>query len=96
VLNVGDRVRLNVPLNARLHGAAAVVREVTAYGARVATAAAATGEFRALASEVVPARGAGREQGYEGDPCPVCGAMRLRRNGSCLICDECYSTTGCS
>jgi ribonucleoside-diphosphate reductase alpha chain len=35
-------------------------------------------------------------QGYEGDPCPDCGAMTLVRNGSCLKCDSCGSTTGCS
>jgi ribonucleoside-diphosphate reductase alpha chain len=35
-------------------------------------------------------------QGYDGDPCPECGAMTLVRNGSCLKCDSCGSTTGCS
>jgi ribonucleoside-diphosphate reductase alpha chain len=37
-----------------------------------------------------------RMKGYEGDPCPDCGAMTLVRNGSCLKCDSCGSTTGCS
>lgn len=37
-----------------------------------------------------------RTQGYEGDACGECGAMRLRRNGSCLVCDSCGRTTGCS
>ncbi len=35
-------------------------------------------------------------KGYEGDPCTSCGAMTLVRNGSCLKCDSCGSTTGCS
>lgn len=35
-------------------------------------------------------------KGYEGDPCPDCGALTLVRNGSCLRCDSCGSTTGCS
>jgi len=35
-------------------------------------------------------------QGYEGDPCPECGALTLLRNGSCLKCDSCGATTGCS
>jgi ribonucleoside-diphosphate reductase alpha chain len=35
-------------------------------------------------------------KGYEGDPCPECGAMTLVRNGSCLKCESCGSTTGCS
>lgn len=35
-------------------------------------------------------------KGYEGDPCPECNSMTLVRNGSCLKCDTCGSTTGCS
>jgi len=35
-------------------------------------------------------------KGYAGDPCPECGALTLVRNGSCLKCDSCGSTTGCS
>jgi len=35
-------------------------------------------------------------QGYEGDPCPECQNMTLVRNGTCLKCDTCGSTTGCS
>ncbi len=35
-------------------------------------------------------------KGYEGDPCPDCGAMTLVRNGSCLKCNTCGNTTGCS
>ncbi len=37
-----------------------------------------------------------RIQGYEGDPCSVCGHLTLVRNGSCLKCLTCGSTTGCS
>jgi len=37
-----------------------------------------------------------RLKGYEGDPCPECGQMTLVRNGSCLKCDSCGGTTGCS
>ena len=35
-------------------------------------------------------------KGYEGDPCPECGALTLVRNGTCLRCDSCGGTTGCS
>ena len=35
-------------------------------------------------------------QGYEGDPCPECGHFTLVRNGTCLKCETCGSTTGCS
>ncbi len=37
-----------------------------------------------------------RIRGYEGDPCTSCGHMTLVRNGTCLKCDTCGSTTGCS
>ena len=35
-------------------------------------------------------------QGYEGDPCSECGSFTLVRNGTCLKCNNCGSTTGCS
>jgi ribonucleoside-diphosphate reductase alpha chain len=37
-----------------------------------------------------------RQKGYEGDPCPDCGQFTLVRNGTCLKCDACGTTTGCS
>ncbi len=35
-------------------------------------------------------------KGYAGEPCTDCGAFTLVRNGSCLKCDSCGGTTGCS
>ena len=35
-------------------------------------------------------------QGYEGDACGECGSFTLVRNGTCLKCNNCGSTTGCS
>ncbi|MBE1237808.1 vitamin B12-dependent ribonucleotide reductase [Phaeovibrio sulfidiphilus] len=37
-----------------------------------------------------------RLKGYEGDSCPECGNFTLVRNGTCLKCDTCGGTTGCS
>jgi ribonucleoside-diphosphate reductase alpha chain len=37
-----------------------------------------------------------RLKGYEGDPCGECGQLTMVRNGSCLKCDTCGSTSGCS
>ena len=37
-----------------------------------------------------------RLMGYEGDPCGECGQFTLVRNGTCLKCVTCGSTTGCS
>ncbi|GEO81231.1 vitamin B12-dependent ribonucleotide reductase [Pararhodospirillum oryzae] len=37
-----------------------------------------------------------RMKGYEGDSCSECGNFTLVRNGTCLKCDTCGATTGCS
>ena len=37
-----------------------------------------------------------KAKGYEGDACVECGAMTMVRNGSCLKCMSCGSTSGCS
>ncbi len=39
---------------------------------------------------------AARIKGYEGDSCSECGNFTLVRNGTCLKCDTCGSTSGCS
>jgi len=35
-------------------------------------------------------------KGYEGDACGSCGNFTLVRNGTCLKCDTCGGTSGCS
>ena len=37
-----------------------------------------------------------RMKGYEGDPCGECGNFTLVRNGTCMKCLTCGSTSGCS
>ena len=37
-----------------------------------------------------------RMKGYEGDACGECGNFTLVRNGTCLKCQTCGGTTGCS
>lgn len=37
-----------------------------------------------------------RSSGYTGDTCSYCGGMRMRRNGTCQLCEDCGQTTGCS
>ncbi|HEX3412918.1 MAG TPA: adenosylcobalamin-dependent ribonucleoside-diphosphate reductase [Stellaceae bacterium] len=39
---------------------------------------------------------AARIKGYEGDSCDECGNFTLIRNGTCLKCDTCGATSGCS
>ena len=35
-------------------------------------------------------------KGYEGDSCSICGNLTLLRSGTCMKCDTCGATTGCS
>ena len=35
-------------------------------------------------------------RGYEGEDCRECGNFTLVRNGTCLKCDTCGGTSGCS
>ena len=37
-----------------------------------------------------------KSRGFEGDPCDECGQMMMVRNGTCLKCVACGTTTGCS
>ncbi|RMG96315.1 MAG: vitamin B12-dependent ribonucleotide reductase [Deltaproteobacteria bacterium] len=37
-----------------------------------------------------------RIKGYEGDACPSCQSFTMVRNGSCLKCETCGATSGCS
>jgi ribonucleoside-diphosphate reductase alpha chain len=39
---------------------------------------------------------AARQIGYTGEQCGSCGSIRVKRNGSCTVCEDCGSTTGCS
>jgi ribonucleoside-diphosphate reductase alpha chain len=48
---------------------------------------------KALAAE---RRAEARAKGYEGEACGNCGNFTMVRNGTCLKCDTCGSTTGCS
>jgi len=41
-------------------------------------------------------RAEARAKGYEGEACGECGNFTLVRNGTCLKCDTCGGTTGCS
>jgi ribonucleoside-diphosphate reductase alpha chain len=54
-------------------------------------------ETRAYAKAVAAERRAeAKAKGYEGEACDSCGNFTLVRNGTCLKCDTCGSTTGCS
>ena len=56
------------------------------------------GSSTALASGTVTmdAKTKAKMQGYEGDPCGECGNYTLVRNGTCMKCNTCGGTSGCS
>ncbi len=104
-----DRLHLGGGMAA---GAASVGRVVQATPALAVESGgqvvAGGGQAAAAGAAVLPALAAGpltgpgdaalmaRLKGYEGDACPDCGHMTLVRNGTCLKCVTCGSTTGCS
>ena len=45
---------------------------------------------------VADARAMARLKGYEGDACSECHNFTLVRNGTCMKCDTCGATSGCS
>ena len=64
-------------------------------GANVAVAVSTT---TAVASGTVEmdARTKAKMQGYEGEACGECGNYTLVRNGTCMKCNTCGATSGCS
>jgi ribonucleoside-diphosphate reductase alpha chain len=79
-----------------------------AHGGFVQGATALKGELAertapALGSSLAPQvetvaekRAEARMKGYVGESCPECGNFTMVRNGTCLKCDTCGATTGCS
>ncbi|MBO9485061.1 vitamin B12-dependent ribonucleotide reductase [Paracoccus sp. R12_1] len=58
--------------------------------------AAASYQVASVASTAMDVRTKARMQGYEGDPCGECGNYTLVRNGTCMKCNTCGGTSGCS
>jgi ribonucleoside-diphosphate reductase alpha chain len=42
------------------------------------------------------ARDQAKRAGYTGESCATCGSVRVRRNGTCVVCEDCGTTSGCS
>ncbi|MGB7688420.1 MAG: vitamin B12-dependent ribonucleotide reductase [Pseudolabrys sp.] len=82
---VAGTAALKVEPEAKLSPAEQLEQRIDPQDAR-AHATAAASEKRAEA----------RAKGYEGEACGECGNFTLVRNGTCMKCDTCGSTTGCS
>jgi ribonucleoside-diphosphate reductase alpha chain len=54
------------------------------------------GSAAAAAPSKAERRAEAKARGYEGEMCSECGNFTLVRNGTCMKCDTCGSTTGCS
>jgi ribonucleoside-diphosphate reductase alpha chain len=54
------------------------------------------GSGRLAEAKALSASEIARLKGYEGDPCSDCGQFTMVRNGTCLKCITCGTTTGCS
>jgi len=60
------------------------------------TVAATTESMSGSLDDLAMKRYQARIKGYEGDACTNCGQFTLVRNGTCLKCDSCGETSGCS
>ena len=52
--------------------------------------------FTAAIEAAAEKRAEARMKGYVGEACPECGNFTMVRNGTCLKCETCGGTTGCS
>jgi ribonucleoside-diphosphate reductase alpha chain len=69
---------------------------VTATATATAANTAAEVVVGAVADQTAERVKQARMQGYEGEACPECQNFTLVRNGTCLKCNTCGGTTGCS
>ena len=73
--------------NLAMSETAAVVADIPQQAPETSTIATAS---------AMDARTKAKMQGYEGDPCGDCGNYTLVRNGTCMKCNTCGATSGCS
>ncbi|PWJ19209.1 vitamin B12-dependent ribonucleotide reductase [Jannaschia seohaensis] len=89
------RKRLPKDLVALRGGADRVAAQIADAGGAVAVATPEGSAAIAVAPKM-DARAKAKMQGYEGEACGECGNYTLVRNGTCMKCNTCGSTSGCS
>ena len=106
----GGRSNPETPDRSGVEANAEAITEATGTDGAVRMEAEATGEVVTLAplggtqldleyvvqEERTGRIRAARLKGYEGDACSECGNFTLVRNGTCMKCDTCGTTSGCS
>jgi len=71
-----------------------LVPEVGDVATTISTGAISAGTGQVLGG--MDARAKAKMQGYEGEACGDCGNFTLVRNGTCMKCNTCGGTSGCS
>ena len=79
-----------------LHSAGATALKVEPEAKLSPTEALEKLNWQAPAPTKADRRAEAKAKGYEGEMCGECGNFTLVRNGTCMKCDTCGSTTGCS
>ncbi|MGY3437050.1 MULTISPECIES: vitamin B12-dependent ribonucleotide reductase [unclassified Marinovum] len=73
-----------------------LVPDVMRGGGAATTTVTTTTTAVASGTVKIDPRAKAKMQGYEGDPCGDCGNYTLVRNGTCMKCNTCGGTSGCS
>ena len=81
-----------------LQGGSTTARSLDMSGPMSSLAVAMRSEtsIEAVSAVMIDPRTKAKMQGYEGDPCGECGNYTLVRNGTCMKCNTCGGTSGCS
>ncbi|WP_298961772.1 vitamin B12-dependent ribonucleotide reductase [uncultured Roseibium sp.] len=87
---------VKVELAGTVAAQASAVATAFARGESVAAAVEVTTAPAPQASTASQQIAQARMKGYEGESCAECGNFTMVRNGTCLKCDTCGSTSGCS
>jgi len=90
------RKRLPQELMVLQGGASASAMAHGIAGGGAGTGAQSVTTVEAVSASVLDERTKAKMQGYEGDPCGECGNFTLVRNGTCMKCNTCGGTSGCS
>ena len=75
---------------------AGAVADVASTPVAVAMTSGTSGAALAASTTSLDARTKAKMQGYEGEACGECGNFTLVRNGTCMKCNTCGGTSGCS
>ncbi|TYC65536.1 vitamin B12-dependent ribonucleotide reductase [Stappia sp. BW2] len=86
------KVELGATIAAQTSAVATAFARGSETTAAVEVTSAPAPQVKTAAQQIAQAR----MKGYEGESCSECGNFTMVRNGTCLKCDTCGSTSGCS